>query len=188
LARALLLASGTSPFTESLEVDGGSPCSERARRCGNSRIAAGGRSSYRGRRNVWFDVRADVNANSITVAVDCETLFEDVSTAEIIEGFGGLITHWAPGKFDDVWYENRNTFHPLDQSFESPPPPNWIINGTWNSNGGTLNNTSAGASDIVTTACGCWEADFSYRARLLNQYGASGNLVGLVYHGTSGST
>ena len=139
-------------------------------------------SPYAGRRNVWFDVRADVNASRITVAVDGDTIFEDVPTADIFEGRGGLVTHWAPGKFDDVWYENRSTFQPLSQTFSSAPPPNWTVSGTWNTSGGTLNNASAGVSDIVTTNCGCWEADISYRARLLNQYGASGNLVGLVYN------
>lgn len=137
---------------------------------------------YPGRRNVWFDVRMDVSSNRVTVAVNGNTLFEDVFTAEIFEGLGGLVTHWAPGKFDDVWYDNRSIFHPLSQTFESAPPPNWTVSGTWNTSGGTLNNTSAGISDIVTTNCGCWESDFSYRARLLNQYGASGNLVGLVYN------
>jgi hypothetical protein len=139
-------------------------------------------SPYPGRRNVWFDVRMDVAFNRITVAVDGNTLFEDVSTAEIFEGRGGLVTHWAPGKFDDVWYENRSIFHPLSQTFESAPPLNWTVSGTWNASGGTLNNTSVGISDIVATNCGCWESDFSYHARLLNQYGASGNLVGLVYN------
>jgi hypothetical protein len=139
-------------------------------------------SPYPGRRNVWFDVRMDVDANRIAVAVDGNTLFEDVSTAEIFEGRGGLVTHWSPGRFDDVSYDNRSIFHPLSQTFESAPPPNWTVSGTWNTSVGTLNNTSAGISDIVATNCGCWESDFSYRARLLNQYGASGNLVGLVYN------
>jgi hypothetical protein len=139
-------------------------------------------SPYLGQRNVWFDVRMDVDSNRITVTVDGNTIFEDVFTADIFEGRGGLVTHWAPGKFDDVWYENRSIFHPLSQTFESAPPPNWTVSGTWNTSGSTLNNTSAGVSDIVTTNCGCWESDFSYRARLLNEYGASGNLVGLVYN------
>ena len=138
--------------------------------------------AYSGRRNVWFDVRTDVNSNRINVAVDGTTIFKDVSTAEVTEGRGGFVTHWAPGKFDDVWYENRNTFKALSQTFAGALPSRWIVSGAWNTSGGTLNSTSAGTSDFVTTNCGCWEADFSYRARLLNQYGASGNLVGLVYN------
>ncbi len=40
----------------------------------------------------------------------------------------------------------------------------------------------ASQTDIVATSCGCWNTDIRYRARLLNQFGASGNLVGLVYN------
>jgi hypothetical protein len=137
---------------------------------------------YPGRRNEWFDVRANVTASTITVAVNGTTIFNEVGTGTFLEGAGGLITHWAPGKFDDVWYDNRTTFVPLSVPFNSAPPADWIVSGTWNASGGTLNDVSAGRSDIVTTNCGCWESDFVYRARLLNQYGASGNLVGLVYN------
>jgi hypothetical protein len=56
------------------------------------------------------------------------------------------------------------------------------VSGNWVVFGGRLINLAAGASDIVATACACWETDFAYRARLLNQYGASGNLVGAVYN------
>lgn len=135
-----------------------------------------------GGRNVWFDVRADVRSSDVTVAVNGVTVFDNIPLAEIIEGNGGLVTHWAPGRFDDVWFDNRSTFQPLTQAFDAPTPPSWDVSGSWDVTGGTLNNNSAGVSDIVATACACWQTDFSYRARLLNQYGASGNLVGLVYN------
>jgi hypothetical protein len=139
-------------------------------------------ATYAGAPKVWFDVRADIGAGDITVAVDGVTIFDNVSTGEVFEGHGGLVTRWTPGKFDDVWFENRYTFHPLSQTFDSAPPAAWTVSGTWNTSGGTLNNSSLSSSDIVTTACGCWETDFSYRSRLFNQYGNSGNLVGLVYN------
>jgi hypothetical protein len=139
-------------------------------------------AAYPGRRNQWFDVRANVTIGDITVAVNGTTIFDHVGTGEVLEGIPGLITHWAPGKFDDVWYDNRSIFLPLSVPFDSAPPADWIVSGTWNASGGTLNDTSAGVSDIVTTNCGCWQSDFVYRARLLNQYGASGNLVGLIYN------
>jgi hypothetical protein len=62
------------------------------------------------------------------------------------------------------------------------------VSGTWNANGGSLNNTSPGASDIVNLNCaGNVSGEDAgtnaiYRARLFNEYGASGNLVGLVYN------
>lgn len=135
-----------------------------------------------GGRNVWFDVRTDVNSSHVTVAVNGVTVFDNVPLGELFEGDGGLVTHWAPGRFDDVWFDNRRTFRPLTETFDAPTPPNWAVSGNWLVNSGRLNNLSAGPSDIVATACACWETDFSYRARLLNQYAASGNLVGVVYN------
>jgi hypothetical protein len=136
---------------------------------------------YNGRRNVWFDVRVDVEPGNVAVAVDGVELF-DVSTFPLIQGDAALVTHWAPGKFDDVWYEPNSIFHPLAETFDGPLPTGWAISGAWDTNGGTLNGTSASQTDIVATFCGCWNTDIAYRARLLNQYGASGNLVGLVYN------
>jgi len=136
---------------------------------------------YNGRPNVWFDVRMDVEPGNVVVAVDGVELF-DVSTFPLMEGDPGLVTHWAPGRFDDVWYEPNSIFHALSQTFGGPLPTGWAISGAWDTNGGTLNGISASQTDIVATACGCWNTDIAYRARLLNQYGASGNLVGLVYN------
>jgi hypothetical protein len=135
-----------------------------------------------GGRNVWFDVRTDVDFSNVTVAVNGVTVFDIIPLAEIFQGQGGLVTHWAPGRFDDVWYDTPGIFHPLTETFDAPTPASWDVSGTWVVGGGRLINLSAGASDIVATACACWETDFSYRARLLNQYGASGNLVGAVYN------
>jgi hypothetical protein len=139
-------------------------------------------SPYNGRRNVWFDTRVDVTVGHVTVAVDGVELFSDVDAFPLIEGGVGLVTHWAPGKFDDVSFDNSGTFHPLSQTFSGALPTGWAISGTWDTNGGTLNDTSAKANDIVATNCGCWNTDIDYHARLLNQYGASGNLVGVVYN------
>lgn len=139
-------------------------------------------AAYPGRPNQWFDVRADISTGTISVAVNGSRIFDQVDTDPIFQGTGGLITHWAPGKFDDVWFDNAGSFAPLAVTFDSPPPANWIVSGSWDTSGGTLNSVSAGVSDIVTANCPCWDTDFSYRARLLNQYGASGNLVGLVYN------
>lgn len=139
-------------------------------------------AAYAGAPKVWFDVRADIDAGNITVAVDGVTIFNDVSTGTVFTGRGGLVTRWTRGKFDDVWLDNRNTFHALSQTFDSAPPADWTVRGTWNTSGGTLNNSSLSSGDIVATTCACWETDFSYRARLLNQFGNAGNLVGVVYN------
>lgn len=140
-------------------------------------------ASYAGRPNTWFDVKFElVSLNAISVSVDGQPLFTEVPTGDKISGRFGLITHWAPGKFDDVWYDRGFVFAPLSETFANPLPASWVRSGTWDTTGGTLNGTAVGNTDIVATQCACWHTDFRYSARLLNQFGASGNLVGLVYN------
>ena len=136
---------------------------------------------YNGRQNTWFDVRLDGSFGKASVAVDGVQIFKDVATFPVAVGAVGLVTHWAPGKFDDVWYDNYAIFTPLSETFDGALPTGWAISGTWDTGGGTLNDTSATITDIVATNCGCWDTDISYHARLFNQYSGSGNLVGVVY-------
>jgi hypothetical protein len=130
----------------------------------------------------WFDVKFEMHSlNEISVAVDGEPVFERVQTGDKSAGRFGLITHWAPGRFDNVWHD-LGVFNPVSESFSAPLPSSWVRSGQWDTQGGTLNSTAAGNTDVVATQCACWRTDFRYSARLLNQYGASGNLVGLVYN------
>ena len=138
-------------------------------------------ASYNGQRNEWFDVRLSASLSTVSVAVDGEPLFENVSTAPLVDGSAGLITHWAPGKFDDIWYDNRFAFQTLSADFETDAEPPQVLSGNWNTAGGTLNSVAVGKTDVATVGC-CWMSDMVVRARLLNQYGASGNLVGIVYN------
>jgi hypothetical protein len=134
----------------------------------------------------WFDVKFEMHSlNEISVAVDGEPVFERVQTGDKSAGRLGLITHWAPGRFDDVWHD-LGVFTPVSESFATPLPSSWVRSGQWDTQGGTLNSTAVGNTDVVATQCACWRTDFRYSARLLNQYGASGNLVGLVYNYQSG--
>lgn len=138
-------------------------------------------ASYAGRRNVWFDVMIQLSSR-LDVAVNGQQLFTNVPATEFgyPEGGVGLITHWAPGRFDDVRFDHGVTM-PLSETFSSGLPPSTTTVGTWNTTGATLNATSVGIADLATFGCACWETNYIYRARLLNQYGASGNLVGLIY-------
>ncbi|HEY7638798.1 MAG TPA: hypothetical protein VH814_03655 [Steroidobacteraceae bacterium] len=139
-------------------------------------------ATYAGRRRTWFDVKFELVAlNRVSVSVDGTQLFGNVPTGAKIAGRFGLITHWAPGSFDDVWLDPE-VFAPLAETFANPPPSSWVRSGQWDTSGGTLNSTAIGVEDVVATRCGCWNTDFRYSARLLNQFDASGNLVGLVYN------
>ena len=144
-------------------------------------------AAYGGRRNIWFDVKLDSTGS---VWVDGERIFNQVPGANpdlAPMGRVGLITHWAPGKFDDVWFDH-GTFTPCSETFSNNNVPE-VASGTWNVSGGTLNGTSVNASSIALPCNGSGNVtgvdagtDFVYSARLLNQYGASGNLVGLIFN------
>jgi hypothetical protein len=136
---------------------------------------------YNGGPREWFDVRLDNTGGSLFVWVDGALVFDDIDVSPVQDGSVGLLTHWSPGKFDDVWYDN--THHPvLSAKFSEPLMESWSTSGAWNTSGSTLNSTAVGASDLALYNCSCWSTDSLIRARLLNQYGASGNLVGVVYN------
>ena len=153
----------------------------------NGRVQTLATAAYTGRRNIWFDVTLDSTAS---VWVDGERIFNRVPRANpdlAPMGRVGLITHWAPGKFDDVWFDH-GTFSPCSDPFSSNIVPE-VVSGTWNVSGGRLNGTSVNARSIALPCRGSGNlsgadagTDFVYSARLLNEYGASGNLVGLIFN------
>jgi hypothetical protein len=148
-------------------------------------------ANYGGRRNVPFEVRVESAAGYVSVLVNGVRLFEnfpEANPALFPEGGVGLITHWAPGRFDNVQFEH-GTFGPCALTFDEPLREDAIVSGAWNTNGATLNSTAVGQSDIVDLDPPCHpngddaeSTDQIYSARLLNEYGASGNLVGLIYN------
>jgi len=105
-------------------------------------------ATYNGRRNVWFDVTLD---STPSVWVDGEKIFDHVTAANpdsAPAGDVGLITHWAPGRFDDVWFDHGVFRSSCSESFASGPVPE-TVSGTWTVNAGTLNATSVNAGSIA---------------------------------------
>jgi hypothetical protein len=142
-------------------------------------------TTYNGRSNTWFDVWFEVcifctpdGGPRANVWVDGQRIFQDVPASE--DGFG-LITHWAPGRFDDVWFDHGAVQPGVCTESFSGGGPVGSISGVWNTTGGTLNSTAVGETDIATGFCSGGN-DVTYRMRLLNQFGNSGNLVGLIYN------
>jgi hypothetical protein len=144
-------------------------------------------TNYGGHRNVPFEFKMENGPNRIVFTVDGKQIFPDllifdVNPEQIPEGRVGLITHWAPGRFDNVQFDHGFAADPCAFTFDTSPPDFWTVSGTWNGDGGTLNDISAGQTDLLVLPCSPGEnANFVYSAKVLNQYGASGNLVGLVY-------
>jgi hypothetical protein len=147
-------------------------------------------ANYGGTRNVAFDVTLENRPNQTTVLVNGVRLFTDVTGANpsiYPEGDVGLITHWDPGRFDNVQFD-YGVFRPCSLNFQEPFESTEVVSGKWDVNGGTMNSTAVGFNDIVKFG-GCpgnTEGDdagtnYVYSARLLNDYTNSGNRVGLVY-------
>jgi hypothetical protein len=147
-------------------------------------------ANYGGTRNVAFDVTLENRPNQTTVLVNGVRLFTnltDVNPSIYPSGDVGLITHFDPGRFDNVQFD-YGVFRTCSLNFQEPFESTEVVNGQWDVNGGTLNSTAIGFNDIVRFG-GCpgnTEGDdagtnYVYSARLLNDYGNSGNRVGMVY-------
>lgn len=140
-------------------------------------------ASYAGARNVGLGAVIENGSDHFAVVVNGQRLFEDVQILDVNpnqvpEGGVGLITHWAPGRFDNIGFD-RGFVTPCSITFSEQPAAWSAVSGTWNSNGGTLNNTSIEETNIVKFPCG---SQGTINARLRNEFGASGNLVGLIYN------
>jgi hypothetical protein len=139
-------------------------------------------ASHAAGRNEWFEVTFVHAGGDVSASINGEPVF----TREPLPGFEfrptalALTAHWSPGKFDDFSF-SYGGLTPSLQTFDTPLGAGDVRSGTWNTQGGTLNNVSAGISDIVLPGRLGGTSEYRYKGRLLNQYGASGNLVGLVF-------
>ena len=138
-----------------------------------------------GNRNRWFEVEIaydGVEPDAVgRIKVNGVPVF-DVAPS-LREGVLSLITHWAPARFDDVRASPR-IFRPLQESFDGTEPPRWIRSATWASAEGMFTNSAIdrAARAIVEESTGWHELqDIEFRARMLNRFGSSGNLVGFTY-------
>jgi len=140
---------------------------------------------YPGRRGQWFDVTfsGDVQGPHFSVSVDGTPVF--VNQPDELTGPIGLVTHWTPGRFDDVWFNHGESQGPfsLFEPFDVPRDfPGWsAVRGTWDTQGAALNNRSAGVRDLAQMQFWSRSTDYTFSARMLNPYGASGNRIGLMF-------
>jgi hypothetical protein len=157
------------------------------------------RAPYPWTRNQWFDVTFTGfpsvwgDGGGINVSVNGTPVFDRLAGDDLI-GRIGLVTNFTPGRFDDVWFchnaclggVSTETFGPVDPAHSAL----WSVQrGTWDTEGGVLNNRTAGAADIVymSTNWGSGSTNYTLSARMLNPYGASGNRVGLIFNFDPGS-
>ena len=148
---------------------------------GTTQIFPSATAPYPGRRGQWFDAEISGHAQGshVSVSVNGTPVFPDLTMSS--DGPLGLVTHWTPGRFDDVWFSYDGRLSAFE-SFDIPrdPPSWWTVRGTWDQTGGTLNSRAAGSSDLVTLP---WRrsTDYTLSARMLNLYSGSGNRIGLTF-------
>ena len=140
--------------------------------------------------NRWFEVEIGNDGNNANdaarIKVNGVPVFDvapNVRTGEL-----SFITHWAPGRFDDV-RAAPHFFTPLSEDFNDGKAPQFVPAGTWSIANRALNNAAIvpAARAFVEKTAGWHElADIEFRARMINRFQSSGNLVGFTY-GARGS-
>jgi hypothetical protein len=147
--------------------------------------------------NQWFEVELDVcrrcvDGWSVTVKLNGLPIFENLQGPEFFPdgaplGEVGLVTHWSPGRFDDV--EFRLTPFPQRylQYFDRTPFEMLTRSGAWELTSGTYTSRAIGQADLAVIGPAdvavfepSTDVDFVYRASLRNEFGGAGNLIGLV--------
>ena len=132
--------------------------------------------------------RCGVEGWSATIKLNGATIFEKLQGEDFFPDGGptgapGLVTHWSPGRFDDVEFRLAPFPERYLQYFDARASEVMPHQGAWALESGTYVSQAVGPADIALIPAGD-DGDFVYRARVVNEYGASGNLVGLVTHYT----
>jgi hypothetical protein len=137
----------------------------------------------------WFHVKLVRGVYDITVYLNGQFLLAYHNVDLFLDYGIGLLTHWSPGRFDDVDFD-LTVMHPYAQTFDGSIPANWTTTGEWMSDGSSLVSSGLGAHDIASSYPfgPFWDQDIIYRARLLNEAQAADGLAGLVFNqgGTEG--
>ena len=138
-----------------------------------------------GAKGSWFiaEVRHITNFETdgeIEVRVNGVRLFDPIPLVNSYNPVG-VITHWTQANFDG--FEAQDAIpSAFTENFAVPPTSGgpWFRTAGWEGVAGTYRNSNIIYSDreILQRGTG---ARYTYRARILNRWGNSGNRVGLIY-------
>jgi hypothetical protein len=151
-------------------------------------VTESARAPYPGGRNQWFDVEFSgealispmENHDVINVSVNGTPVFTDLEVGQVWEGSIGLVTNWTPGRFDDVWFNHGGPPRLVTETFANDR--SWAAHrGTWDVQGGVLNDRTVAERDIAYMKFLGAETDYNLRARMLNPYSGPGNRIGLIF-------
>jgi hypothetical protein len=137
----------------------------------------------------WFEVvvRCDLTVDVFLNGAQVLT-FEDGLKNRT--GALGVVTHWSPGEFDLIDFNDAFLIEPYVQSFDASEPFEPIFpSGTWAATGGTYNSTAGGAADFSILFFSPTQPyaprrgmDFFYRARVQLPSASAQSSIGFMTH------
>lgn len=136
-----------------------------------------------GESTVWFDVDVIRSGAATTVKVNGVVVVDNVTQSELGAGNIGLVTQFTDASFDNVALTETNPSVPFSENFDDDLANGWTIaTGKWAIETGAYRSVALGPADISLYTGGSWGTDFTYRARIRNGFGNSGNRAGAVYN------
>lgn len=137
--------------------------------------------------NKWFEVEVagngDFSAVGGHVKVNGVTVFDPLPRSDARGDRIGFVTHWVDGaKFDDVRIVPY-FFRPVSATMDDGrfPRPFYSPTSDWRVQDGTINSFGVAANETAGLDVLHDISDTEFRARMVNHYGAAGNLIGLAY-------
>ncbi|MET0659564.1 MAG: hypothetical protein ABW110_15560, partial [Steroidobacteraceae bacterium] len=137
----------------------------------------------------WFDVSVGVGFDT-SVILNGKSVF-GILPLEFPTGGVGLLTHWSPGQFDAVEFQEPAFPTPYTERFTTAAANVVALSGIWITSGGVLTSVGLGDRDLTTFVASPnpstqyvprGSVDFIYRAKLLNEATTADGAVGILTH------
>ena len=129
-------------------------------------------------------------SNGVTsVNIDGNSFYTQISQPEFTSGKVGLVTHGVVGRFDNVSLTTPFGDQPFLETFAAPPYVNMTpVSGQWGVVNKTYVNSAIQQTNISLAPFHTGiqpiseTPEYTFRARMLNPYANTGNLVGIVFN------
>lgn len=137
----------------------------------------------------WFEVTVTLGFDT-SVWLNGQPVFSHFPS-EWPTGRVGLITHWSPGQFGSVEFQEQPFPTRYAEAFTVAAPDVVALSGIWITSGGVLTSAGLGERDVTTFVSSPTPSrpylprgsvDFAYRAKLLNQSTTANGSVGIITH------
>jgi hypothetical protein len=141
----------------------------------------------------WFHISVVHTAGSTQVKVDGQLVIDTNLQTGLLLGDAGLVAHNTRGQFDDFHVRDFTQILPYTEDFDDGAPNRWQpLSGDWSTDlvhsNLTLNQTSISLSPVTQmwdTGMSPFALPFTFKARMRNPYGGSGNLIGVTWQSDS---